>query len=86
MNLPLSMPMRPFIVSRDGHDRIIVEDETLFFASDILFELKVLVLDVLVVDREVCKGRISARKKLRGSDDGEGNDIPHLGTLHEIFK
>jgi hypothetical protein len=47
------MPVRSFGVPRDGHDRITIGDETLLLTGDIAFELDLLVIDVLVMDREV---------------------------------
>jgi hypothetical protein len=65
MDFPLSMPVRPLGVSRDSHNWIAVGNETLLFTSDVFFELDVLVLEVLVMDREVYKGRTLAWKETK---------------------
>ena len=47
------MHMRPLRVSRDGHDRIAVDNETLLLTGNLAFELNLLVLDVFIVDGDV---------------------------------
>ena len=47
------MHMRPLRVSRDGHDRIAVDNEALLLTGNFAFELDLLVLDVFVMDGDV---------------------------------
>jgi uncharacterized protein (DUF2141 family) len=53
MHDPLGMPVRPLGVSRDSHNRIAVSDKAFLFASDVFFELDILILEILVMDRKV---------------------------------
>jgi len=47
------MHMRPLRVSRDGHDWIAVNNETLLLTGNFAFELDFLVFDVSVMDGDV---------------------------------
>jgi len=47
------MHMRPLRVSRDGHDGIAIDNETLLLSGDVALELDFLVLDVFVMDGDV---------------------------------
>jgi len=45
--------MRPLRVSRDGHDRIAVDNEALLLTGNFAFEFDLLVLDVFFMDGDV---------------------------------
>jgi hypothetical protein len=53
MNNPVRMHVLPLGMPGDGHDRIAIDDETLFLTGDVALEFKLLVFYVLIMNDDI---------------------------------